>query len=117
MPNGDEPTRDSDLRSEARDYHVIATAALPLMTGTAVNPLLRAAYLLRRNGELAREREGGKGGGPLGDIIRECVMYYFTTIGISGIMCVSMYIAGETHVPYLHMMFDFRTLLYVLSIH
>ena len=68
MPNGDEPTRDSDLRSEARDYHVIATAALPLMTGTAVNPLLRAAYLLRRNGELAREREGGKGGGPLGDM-------------------------------------------------
>ena len=34
MPDGDEPTFESDLR-RARTYHVITTAALPWMTGTA----------------------------------------------------------------------------------
>ena len=49
--------------------------------------------------------------------IRECVMYYFTTIGILALMCVGAHITGETHVPYLHMMFVFCTLLYERSIH
>lgn len=34
MPDGDEPTFESDLR-RARTYHVVTTAALPWMTGTA----------------------------------------------------------------------------------
>ena len=43
--NGAEIVPESDLRNPERKIWIITTACLPWLTGTSVNPLLRAAYL------------------------------------------------------------------------
>lgn len=58
MLDGDLPTLESDLRPSngVREFFVVTTAALPWMTGTAINPLLRAAYLSQLNRPFAEGR-------------------------------------------------------------
>lgn len=53
LKGGDEIVPESDLRDPDRRIWIITTACLPWMTGTSINPLLRAAYL-------AKDRAPGK---------------------------------------------------------
>eukprot|EP00752_Nemacystus_decipiens_P002053 g1966.t1 len=47
MQDGDDVMPGTDIGNPERRIWVVTTAALPWMTGTSVNPLLRAAYLTR----------------------------------------------------------------------
>jgi digalactosyldiacylglycerol synthase len=47
IPGGDEIVPASDLRDPQRKIWIITTACLPWLTGTSVNPLLRAAHLAK----------------------------------------------------------------------
>ena len=54
VQRGEPVVSSTDLSDKSKNIWIVTTAALPWMTGTAVNPLLRAAYMCA-----GRSQEGG----------------------------------------------------------